>query len=50
MIDRVLIAACGIVCLVIALTFVAVLFEVDPDGLFGHVESEDGQDFLHGHT
>jgi len=50
MIGRVLILASGIVSLVIALTFGAVLCEVDPIGLFGHVESEDGQDFLDGHT
>ena len=50
MIGGVLIIASRIVRLVIALTFGAVLYEVDPNVLFGHAESEDGQDFPDGHT
>ena len=37
MIGGALIIASGVVSLVIALTFGAVLYEVDPNGLFGHV-------------
>ena len=37
MVSGALIVASGIVSLVIALTFGAVLYEVDPNGLFGHV-------------
>jgi hypothetical protein len=36
-IGGVLIAGSGIVSLVVALTFGAVFYEVDPNGLFGHV-------------
>jgi len=37
MIGGALIIASGVVSLVVALTFGAVLYEVDPNGLFGHV-------------
>jgi hypothetical protein len=37
MIGGALIVASGLVSLVVALTFGAVLYEVDPNGLFGHV-------------
>jgi hypothetical protein len=36
-IGGILLAISGVVSLVIALTFGAVLYEVDPNGLFGHV-------------